>query len=93
MRNILLALLLANILFAMYQGFQEPGLDRGVIEVDPDDLGPPLEIAGQAAVDAAESAAAIRSTEAPATIELAASTGRSCASIGPFKGGAGTWGW
>ena len=90
MRNILLALLLANILFALYQGYYDPGLERGVVRVDPDDLGPPLEIAERSTIDATETGAAspTGATEPPRTIELAGAVGRSCVTIGPFKGGA-----
>lgn len=88
MRNILLALLLANILYAFYQGFYSPPPQAGEVVLDPDRLGPPLVIASQATIDAAESAAALRSIEEPRSIELTAAVGRSCVSIGPFKSGA-----
>ena len=45
MRNILLALLLANILYFMYQSFVEEDPEFGVAVVDESDLGPLLELA------------------------------------------------
>ena len=84
MRNILLALLLANILYFMWGKFVEAPEENGVALVDEDDLGPSLEIAepvlpeGDDAADAADAALGKES-------ELAAAVGRSCLTVGPFR--------
>lgn len=83
MRNILLALLLANILYFLYGYFVEELPEYGVAVVDEDALGPPLELAERADVATADEPDGEPSTDKP--ISLAATAGRSCVSVGPFK--------
>ena len=83
MRNILLALLLANILYFMYARFVEPPPDTGVVVVDAGDLGPALELADSAPPEAATSVGAVLGTGRPT--DLAAVVGRTCVSVGPFR--------
>ena len=84
MRNILLALLLANILYFMWGKFVESPEENGVALVDEDELGPSLEIGepvlpeGNDVADAADAALGKES-------ELAAAVGRSCLTVGPFR--------
>lgn len=44
MKNILLALLLANILYWLWGAFQEEEPEPGVVIVSESDLGPPLDV-------------------------------------------------
>lgn len=83
MRNLLLLLLLANVLFFLWQQFvSEPDV-TGVAVVNENQLGPPLVLA-----DASSSVSPGGDAgEAPPAMptELEALAGRSCVSIGPFR--------
>lgn len=80
MRNLLLALLLANILYFIYDRFVTKPPEYGVAVVSEDELGPPLEL-GEPVVVAREGDedGSGRSTD------FAGMTGRSCATVGPFR--------
>ncbi len=83
MKNILLILLLANILYLMWGFLTEEESQPGVAIVEESDLGPPLDVTtgrdgGQASVGAV-----LGSGEPSA---LNAVIGRSCVTIGPFRG-------
>lgn len=85
MRNILLALLLANILYFLWGSFVEEPEEFGVAVVDESDLGPPLELADAVVAEAANSVGAVLGSGRPS--DLAAVVGRSCVTIGPFRAG------
>jgi len=86
MRNIILALLAANILYFLYQQLVEEPPESGVAVVDEDALGPELDITdvptADAVSDTASATEVATATEPPP--ELAASVGRSCVTLGPF---------
>jgi hypothetical protein len=80
MRNLLLLLVLANILYFIWEVATEAPPETGVAVVEISKLGPPLELSRTAE-------AAPRVGAMPASSEqtgLAAVVGRSCVSIGPF---------
>ncbi|MGH8195609.1 MAG: SPOR domain-containing protein [Woeseiaceae bacterium] len=80
MRNLLLLLLLANILYFIWGIVREKPPDAGVVIVNESELGPPLELGDP------ESAGAMSASSQPSV--LAAAVGRSCVSIGPFTNSA-----
>lgn len=83
MKNLLLLLLLANILYLMWGMFTEKPLGPGVAVVDETDLGPPLEVtAGRDSAAVVNVGGEVASLQ-PADLE--AVVGRSCVTIGPFK--------
>jgi hypothetical protein len=86
MRNLLLLLLLANILFFLWQIFVEEPPETGVAIVSEKDLGPSLEISKTAVAEAATSIGAVLGSGRQS--DLAAVVGRSCVTIGPFKSNA-----
>ncbi len=100
MRNILLALVLANVLYFLWGMFQDDEPEPGVAILNEADLGPALvttepevEVDSEEAPEDAE--AAVADSDAPAVaeetqeeepvIELAAAVGRSCVTLGPFR--------
>jgi len=83
MRNLLLLLILANILYFVWGLFAEDSLETGVALVNESDLGPPLDVASSAAGGAANSVGAVLGSGKPS--DLSALVGRSCVTIGPFK--------
>ncbi len=85
MRNLLLILLLANILYFLWGWFGREDPDPGVAIVDESDLGPPLELA-QTPPPEAEAIASVGAVlgEGDET-SLAAVVGRSCVTIGPLR--------
>ncbi len=83
MRNILLALLVANILYFMWGRFVEAPPEYGVAEVNEVDLGPPLELSDAEQSAAATSVGAVLGSGRPS--DLAAVVGRSCVTVGPFR--------
>ena len=85
MKNILLALLLANILYLMWGMFTEDESQPGVAFVDESDLGPPLEVTASQDSSAMASVGAVLGSGEPSALE--AVVGRSCVTIGPFKDG------
>jgi hypothetical protein len=84
MKNLLLLLLLANILYFVWGMVAEDPIQPGVSIVDEPDLGPPLAVS-QSFGTAASVGAALGSGDPS---DLAAFTGRSCVSIGPFQANA-----
>jgi len=83
MKNILLILLLANILYFMWGLFVEEESYPGVAIVSESDLGPPLEVTVGRDSDAVASVGAVLGSGEPSALE--AIVGRSCVSIGPFR--------
>lgn len=83
MRNLLLILLLANILYFLWTRFVEEPPETGVVTVRESELGPTLEVSKVAVAEAATSIGAVLGSGRPS--DLAAVVGRSCVSIGPFK--------
>jgi hypothetical protein len=83
MRNLLLLLLLANILYFLWSRFAEEPPETGVVTVRESELGPSLEVSKVAVAEAATSIGAVLGSGRPS--DLAAVVGRSCVSIGPFK--------
>jgi hypothetical protein len=83
MKNLLLLLILANILYFMWGMFTTEDPQPGVAVVEESDLGPPLEVtAGQDSASIASVGAVLGSGELS---DLEAVVGRSCVTIGPFK--------
>ena len=83
MRNLLLLLLLANILYFLWERFVEQPPETGVVFVNEAELGPPLEVSRSEVAEAATSVGAVLGSGKPA--DLAALVGRSCVTIGPLK--------
>ncbi len=83
MRNLLLLLLLANILYWMWGRFVEEPAETGIVVVNEAELGPPLKLRRSTVAEAAASVGAVLGTGKPS--DLAAVVGRSCVSIGPLK--------
>jgi hypothetical protein len=80
MRNLLLLLVLANILYFIWEMVIEEPPESGVAVVEISKLGPPLELSRRP--EAARSVGAMLG--ASGQTDLAAAVGRSCVSIGPF---------
>ncbi len=83
MRNLLLLLLLANILYYMWGRFVDDPDQLGVVVVSESELGPPLDVSSMVVAEAATSVGAVLGSGKPS--DLAALVGRSCVTIGPFK--------
>lgn len=83
MKNILLALLLANILYLMWGMFTEEAQDPGVDIVRESDLGPQLDVTTKRESDSVTSVGAVLGSGEPSALE--AVVGRSCVTIGPFR--------
>lgn len=86
MKNILMALVLANVLYYLWGRFIEEPNESGVVVVNVADLGPPLNVSRSTVAEAATSVGAVLGSGKPS--DLAAVVGRSCVSIGPFKSNA-----
>ena len=82
MKNLLLLLLLANILYFIWGQFVDTPVETGVVVVNESELGPPLEISRTRIAEAATSVGAVLGTGRPS--DLAAIVGRSCVTLGPF---------
>jgi len=82
MRNLLLILLLANILYFVWGMYSGKDSEPGVAIVNESDLGPQMEVTVNTDEGAASIGAVLGSGEPGA---LAAVVGRSCASVGPFR--------
>ena len=83
MKNLLLLLILANVLYFMWGMFTTEDPQPGVAVVEESDLGPPLEVtAGQDSASIASVGAVLGSGELS---DLEAVVGRSCVTIGPFR--------
>ena len=83
MRNLLLLLLLANILYFVWSTFVKEPDEAGVAVVDEAALGPPLEVSANRDADVAASVGAVLGSGEPSDLE--AVVGRSCVTIGPFR--------
>ena len=83
MRNLLLLLLLANILYFVWGIFAGEKPEPGIAIVDERELGPPLEVSANRDAQAAASVGAVLGSGRPS--DLAAVVGRSCVTIGPFR--------
>lgn len=83
MKNILLMLLLANILYLMWGLFTNEESQPGVAFVEESDLGPPLDVTTGRDSDTIASVGAVLGSGEPSALE--AVVGRSCVTIGPFK--------
>lgn len=84
MKNLLLILLLANILYFLWGWVADDEPASGVAIVDERDLGPPLIVKERDGPDSLASVGAVLGSEEPTT--LAAVVGRSCVTIGPLRG-------
>jgi hypothetical protein len=80
MRNLLLLLVLANILYFIWEMVVEEPPETGVVVVEVSQLGPPLQLSRTA--QPATSVGAMLGSSGQ--MDLAAVVGRSCVSIGPF---------
>lgn len=83
MRNLLLILLLANILYFLWGWFGPEERTPGVEIFDETELGPPLSVAQSPKPDAIASVGAVLGSGEPS--DLAAVVGRSCVTVGPFR--------
>jgi hypothetical protein len=83
MRNLLLLLLLANILYFVWGTFVSKPDETGIAIVDETDLGPPLNVSASKDAEVAASVGAVLGSGEPSDLE--AVVGRSCVSIGPFR--------
>jgi hypothetical protein len=83
MKNLLLLLLLANILYFMWGMFANSGIEPGIAIVEESDLGPPLKATANRDANAAASVGAVLGSGEPS--DLAAVVGRSCVTVGPFR--------
>jgi hypothetical protein len=83
MKNILLMLLLANILYYMWGLTTEEVPQPGVDFVAESDLGPPMDVTTGRDRDTVASVGAVLGSGEPSALE--AVIGRSCVTIGPFK--------
>ncbi|HNP35431.1 MAG TPA: SPOR domain-containing protein [Woeseiaceae bacterium] len=83
MKNLLLLLLLANILYFLWGLTRDDQPEPGVVVFDESDLGPPLSVAQKPEAKEVASVGALLATEQPS--ELVAMVGRSCVTVGPFR--------
>ena len=83
MRNLLLLLILANILYFVWGLLTNEPPETGIAVVDESQLGPPLEVSSTALAGSSTSVGAVLGSGDPS--DLAAVVGRSCVTIGPFK--------
>jgi hypothetical protein len=81
MKNLLLLLIVANILYFLWGMYPREELQPGVAVVEESDLGPPLEVT--TSQDNVASVGAVLGSGDPSDLE--AVVGRSCVTIGPFK--------
>jgi hypothetical protein len=82
MKNLLLLLILANILYLMWGLFATKDSQPGVVVVEETDLGPPLNVTTGQDTGSVASVGAVLGSGDPSDLE--AVVGRSCATIGPF---------
>ena len=83
MRNLLLLLALANILYFLWGWFAENPPQPGVAIVDESELGPPLAVSSERSAEAVASVGAVLGSGEPSDLE--AVVGRSCVTVGPFR--------
>jgi len=85
MKNLLLLLILANILYLMWGMFTTEDSQSGVAVVEESDLGPPVEVTTGQDSESITSVGAVLGSGDPSDLE--AVVGRSCVTIGPFTVG------
>jgi len=83
MKNILMLLVVANVLYYLWGRFVPGHEETGVVVVEESELGPALNVSRSTVAEAAASVGAVLGSGKPS--DLAAVVGRSCISIGPFK--------
>ncbi len=83
MRNLLLLLLLANILYFLWGYFADDDTEPGVAIIQESDLGPPLVVVEPPEEETVAAVGAVLEDEA--ANQLSAVVGRTCVTIGPFK--------
>ena len=83
MKNLLLLLVLANVLYFLWGQFGSDGQEPGIVVLDEADLGPELTVTTTADAGEIASVGAVLGSGEPSN--LSALVGRSCATIGPFK--------
>ena len=83
MKNLLLILLLANVLYFVWGMFSGDTSRPGIAVVQESDLGPPLAVITGRDSSAVESVGAILGSGEPSALQ--AIVGRSCVTIGPFR--------
>ena len=86
MKNLLLLLLLANVLYFVWGMVAEDAAEPGIAIVNESELGPPLDVSANRDAEAAASVGAVLGSGVPS--DLAAVVGRSCVTVGPFKASA-----
>jgi hypothetical protein len=83
MKNLLLLLILANILYLMWGMFAADDPQPGVAVVEESELGPPLDVTTRQDSNSVASVGAVLGSGDHSDLE--AVVGRSCVTIGPFK--------
>lgn len=83
MKNLLLLLVLANVLYLLWGWFVEEPPQPGVAIVDESELGPALAVTADRSAEAVASVGAVLGSGEPSDLE--AIVGRSCVTIGPFR--------
>lgn len=83
MKNLLLLLILANILYFLYGWFVDEPPQPGVAIVDESELGPALTVTADRSAKAVASVGAVLGSGEPSDLE--AVVGRSCVTVGPFR--------
>lgn len=83
MKNLLLILLLANILYLMWGMLSNEEKQPGVAIVEESDLGPPINVTTDRDSDVVASVGAVLGSGEPSAMD--AVVGRSCVSVGPFR--------
>jgi hypothetical protein len=86
MKNLLLLLLLANILYFVWGMLAEESSEPGIAIVDESRLGPTLNVSANRDAEAIASVGAVLGSGEPSALE--AVVGRSCVTVGPFKASA-----
>jgi len=83
MKNLLLLLVLANVLYFMWGMFTTEDPQPGIAVVNESDLGPPLQVSMDLGIESVASVGAVLGSGEPSDLE--AVVGRSCVTVGPFK--------
>jgi len=83
MKNLLLLLILANVLYFMWGMFTPEEREPGIAVVEETDLGPPLQVTVDQDSQSIASVGAVLGSGEPSDLE--AVVGRSCVTIGPFE--------
>lgn len=83
MKNLLLLLVLANILYFLWGWFVDEPPQPGVAIVDESELGPALAVTADRSAEAVASVGAVLGSGKPSDLE--AVVGRSCVTVGPFR--------